>query len=182
MLSLHCSKTSLQVPAIVAWVCLTYAGQKWTLFFPEEVHRIRTTVAVGPVSYAVKGVKWSRTLDEYFDANRPKHHYLIVELSVTNNTNDERTIPFLTLEDRAGEYHQECHALAGSIDWRVMGRILPPHNIADGPVVFDVPPSKGPFRLRVYGGDLETESTALFEIPAERPSPPSMPSVLGKNF
>ena len=52
-----------------------------------------------------------------------------------------------------------------------------PANGSDGgQIVFDVPPDKGPYKIRISsGGDIEKEITALVEVPDENAAPSTAP-------
>ena len=130
----------------------------------ERVHQMGDLATVGPVIYNVLETEWRAGLGETFQQKIPKNKYLLVRLTITNSGNKDVAIPLLSLEDQAGNSHMEVSEVEGLSGWLGLLRVVEPAGTLQGVIVFDVP--VGDYRLRVTdGGELESEKTALVEIP-----------------
>ena len=136
----------------------------------ESVHRMGELTTVGPVVYNVLETEWRTELGASIDQRIPTHKFLMIRLSVTNSGNKDVAIPLLSLVDQEDNAHLEVSEIENLSGWLGLLRILEPAATINGRIVFDVP--VGDYRLRVTdGGELESERTALVEIPLSFGSP-----------
>ena len=143
------------------------------------VHKMGELTTVGPVIYNVLETEWRNQIGDSIQQTIPDSKYLLVRLTITNSGNQEVAVPLLNLEDEQGNSHMELSEIKGVANWLGLLRIVQPASTLQGVIAFDVP--AGDYKLRVTdGGDLESEKTALIEIPlslsgpqtVEPPSPP----------
>jgi hypothetical protein len=121
-------------------------------------------VNVGKLVYMVVDSQWRDVLESPDGALAPKHRYLLLNITVTNNGDEESGVPLLHLVDSAGTETIEESKGDGVPQWLGYLRILRPGETKSGYILFDVVP--GNHRLRVgTGGDPEKEVTASIEIP-----------------
>ncbi len=149
----------------------------------EPVHKMGELTTVGPLTYNVLETQWAAQIGNSIDAQIPEHRFLIIRLSISNAGQQQVAVPLLTLEDEEGHSFMEVSKVEGLSNWLGLLRILEPAGMLEGVIVFDVPPSD--YRLRVTdGGDLESERTALIEIPLTLAPPPPVepPSPGGQSF
>ncbi len=145
------------------------------------VHQMGELTTVGPVVYNVLETEWHTQIGGPVDAMLPEEKFLLVRLTITNSGNQQVAVPLLSVEDHAGESHLELSEVRGVPGWLGPLRILEPASTLQGAIVFDVP--SGDYNLRVTDcGDLETEKTALIEMPLTITTPgrtdPSDPGAL----
>ena len=137
----------------------------------EPVHRMGELTTVGPLTYNVLETEWRAQLGDSIEAKIPENRFLLIRLSISNAGQQQVAVPLLTLEDEEGNSYMEVSEIEGLPNWLGLLRILEPAGMLEGVIVFDVPPSD--YRLRVTdGGDLESERTALIEIPLTLAPPP----------
>ena len=137
----------------------------------EPVHRMGELTAVGPVIYNVLETQWLGQLGFGATQALPNRRFLVVRLTMTNSGNSQVAIPLLSLEDAQGNSYMELSEVSGVAGWLGLLRVLEPAATLTGTIVFDVPSSD--YTLRVTdGGDLESEKTALIEIPLTLESAP----------
>jgi hypothetical protein len=128
------------------------------------VRQMGELTTVGPVVYNVLETEWRTELGAAADAMLPEDRFLVVRLTITNSGNQQVAVPLLSVEDPNGESHLELSEVKGVSGWLGPLRILEPASTLQGAIVFDVP--SGDYLLRVTDcGDLETEKTALIEMP-----------------
>jgi hypothetical protein len=137
---------------------------------PETVYRMGEPVTVGPLTYTVLETEWRTELGEGVEQKIPKHRFLLLRLSISNASKEAAAAPLLNLEDAEGRPHRELTDVRAAAGWLGLLRLVAPGASLSGTIVFDVPPAE--YRLRVAsGGDLESERTALIEIPLTLASP-----------
>ncbi len=136
----------------------------------ETVYPMGTLATVGPLNYNVLETEWLTQIGDSLNPRVPKHKFLLIRLTISNSGNQQVAVPLLHLEDAQGNRHLEVSDAAGVSNWLGLLRILEPGPTMQGVIVFDVPASS--YRLRVTdGGDLESERTALVEIPLTLTAP-----------
>jgi hypothetical protein len=145
----------------VAALLVAGCGQKKQA---ETIYRMGEPVTVGPLTYTVLETEWRTELGEGIQQRIPKHRFLLLRLSISNASKEAAAAPLLSLEDAAGQSHRELAEVQGVANWLGLLRLVAPGSSLGGTIVFDVPPAE--YRLRVAsGGDLESERTALIEVP-----------------
>lgn len=143
---------------------------------PEKTYPAGSTVELGPLSYSIGATEWQSSLDGERGPRVPQGRFLIVTVSVTNKKSDETTMPLLSAVDASGEQHLELDNGEGLANWLGLFRNVPANGNEGGQIVFDVPPDKGPYKIRISsGGDIEKEITALVEVPDENAAPSTAP-------
>jgi hypothetical protein len=131
---------------------------------PDRVHRMGELATVGPVIYNVLETEWRAGIGESLQQKVPEEKFLLIRLTATNSSDRDVAIPLLTLENEAGDSFLEESEIEGLPSWLGLLRIVQPAGTLQGQIVFDVP--VGDYKLRVTdGGELESERTALVEIP-----------------
>ena len=119
---------------------------------------------VGKLTYTVVETEWKESLDGSLGQRLPKHRFLIVNLSIGNGGEAELGVPFLTLIDAKGVEFREEDKADGVASWLGYLRRVAPSETLSGRILFDVPP--GGYKLRISsGGDAETETTAVVDLP-----------------
>ena len=142
----------------------------------ERVHRMGELATVGPVIYSVLETEWRAGLGEAIEQKIPENKYLLVRMTITNSGDRDVAIPLLTLEDPAGNSHLEVSDVENLPGWLGLLRIVQPTGTLEGQAVFDV--SVGDYMLRVTdGGELESERTALVEIPLSFGAPDPLQNI-----
>lgn len=138
----------------------------------ETAYRMGEPVTVGPLTYTVLETEWRTELGEGIEQRIPQHRFLVLRLSIANASKEPAAVPLLSLEDHAGKTHMELSEVPAVPRWLGLLRLVDPGASMHGAIVFDVPPAE--YRLRVAsGGDLETERTALIQIPLSFDAPAS---------
>jgi hypothetical protein len=143
---------------------------------PEKTYPAGSTVELGPLSYSIGATEWQSSLDGERGPRVPSGRFLIVTVSVTNKKSDESTMPLLSALDSSGQPYLELDSGEGLANWLGLFRNIPANGNEGGQIVFDVPPDKGPYKIRISsGGDIEKELTALVEVPDENAAPSTAP-------
>jgi len=125
-----------------------------------------TPLAVGPLTYTVLETEWRDALDAPQGQRTPKNRFLLVHVSILNNSAEEKAAPLLQLVDAKGGTHPEIAEGEGVPDWLGYLRMLQPRESRFGRLLFDVP--QAAYKLRVSsGGDPESEQTALVDLPLQ---------------
>lgn len=156
----------LRVLAAVA-LLVAGCGQKKRA---ETLYRMGEPVTVGALTYTVLETEWRTELGEGIQQKIPRHRFLLLRLSIRNDSKEAAAAPLLSLEDAAGRSHRELADVQAVSNWLGLLRLVTPGAQLSGTIVFDVPPAD--YRLRVAsGGDLETERTALIQVPLTLGSP-----------
>jgi hypothetical protein len=145
-------------------------------FRSEKTYPAGSTVEVGSLSYSVTHTEWANSLDAERGPRVPTNKFVVLTLSVTNKNSEAVTLPLLSLVDPSGQQYLESDNGEGLSNWLGLFRNIDANGSEGGQIVFDVPPAKGPYKLRVSsGGDVDKEVTALVEVPDEKSSPSSGP-------
>jgi len=140
-----------------------------------KVYEMGNAAVVGPLSYVVQGTEWRDLLDADTGQRVPSSRFLLVNISVTNKSAGEVSIPLLALVDAQGKEYPELDKGDGVPQWLGLLRSVQPSQVDSGILLFDVPP--GSYRLRISGGgDVEHESTALVNLPFTVDSVPAKPA------
>lgn len=120
---------------------------------------------VGPLTYNVQESAWRSQLG---DVNRPRHaeqRFLLVSLSIQNNSNSEVTIPPFVVKTASGQEFTELSNGEGVDRWLGLIRTIKPKQFMDGVVLFDV--ALATYRLKLTeSGDNDQERVAFVPIPA----------------
>jgi hypothetical protein len=121
-------------------------------------------VNVGSLTYNVIETSWTSQLGSVPMARLPERNFLLVHLSVTNGGGQSVSIPFLVVENAAGERFQESENGQGVDGWLGMFRDVKPAETEQGWILFDVPTNS--YRLLlVDGGEAGTEHSAFVALP-----------------
>lgn len=131
---------------------------------------------VGPVIYNVLETEWRTEIGESIQQKIPTNKFLLIRVTITNSGNEDVAVPLLSLQDPQGQEFLEYSEVENLPNWLGLLRIIQPAATLQGLIVFDVPVSD--YKLRVTdGGDLESEETALVDIPLSfgAPDPIQMP-------
>ena len=149
------------IAAVVATLLLASCS---TVTPAERVHQMGELTTVGPVIYNVLETEWRAGIGEDISQRIPEHRYLLIRMTITNSGDRDVAIPLLTIEDHEGNVYLEESSMEGLSNWLGLLRVVQPAATLQGQAVFDVP--VGDYMLRVTdGGELESERTALVEIP-----------------
>lgn len=128
-------------------------------------------VTVGALTYTVVDSQWAESLNGATGQRLPKNRFLMLDLSVTNNSGVEVGVPLLSLVDAGGKEYREEDKGDGLAQWFGLLRTVQPSQTEHGRVLFDVP--QAGYKLRLSsGGDVEKESTTFVEIPLRVEAPP----------
>ena len=121
-------------------------------------------VPVGQMTYNVIESTWRTQLGELFKTRTPAQRFLLINVSVTNGTGKDVSIPLLTLEGNNGQTYREIADGEGVDNWFGLLRTISPGQTQQGNVVFDVPLTS--YKLRVPDiNDTGFESYASVQIP-----------------
>ncbi len=119
---------------------------------------------IGQLTYTVVETEWKESLDGSLGHRLPKNRFLLVNVSIANNGEAEAGVPLLTLIDANGVEFREEDKADGVASWLGYLRRVAPSETLSGRILFDVPP--GGYKLRISsGGDAETETTAVVDLP-----------------
>lgn len=133
---------------------------------PERVGAMGTPLAVGQLTYTALETEWRDVIDAPQGQRVPKNRFLLVHVTVTNASSEQKAAPLLQLLDAKGTVHPEIAEGDGVPDWMGYLRLLQPKENRFGRLLFDVP--QGAYKLRVSsGGDPENEQTALIDLPLQ---------------
>lgn len=129
---------------------------------------------IGSLTYNVLETEWKQSLDGTMGARAPQHRFLLVNLSITNTSEKEVGVPFLTLINAKGVEFRELDKGEGVASWLGVLRRVGPDAPLHGKILFDAPP--GGYKLRISsGGAAENETTALVALPFRADPPPVRP-------
>ena len=152
--------------AALAAACLTLGSgcspRKTGTSTPD--FKLGERVGVGSLTFNVIESSWASQLGAVPIARLPERSFLLVHLSVTNGGGQSVSIPFLSVENAAGERFQESESGQGVDDWLGMLREVKPAETEQGWILFDVPTNS--YRLQlVDGGEGTTEHSAYVALP-----------------
>lgn len=166
--------TLLPAAASLAAASLLLAGCGGTK--PDTVHAMGAPVVAGDLSYTVYHTEWRDELQTDSGPRKPRHRFLLVTVSITNNGPEDTTAPLLAVIDKNGNESLELDKGEGVPQWLGLLRRIRSTQTETGTLLFDVPP--GDYTLRVSsGGDVETEKTALVRLPYREEAPAGSPAV-----
>jgi hypothetical protein len=128
-------------------------------------------VQVGPITYVALETQWKTQLKEGVGSAVPNNRFLMIRMSLTNSGGANQAVPLMVLVDAKGETHPEVTEGTEEVpQWLGLLRNLAPAQTEQGNIVFDVP--MGAYKLKVSdGGDIQTERTALIDIPLTMEAP-----------
>lgn len=136
-----------------------------------RVYQMGSPAAVGALTYTVLDTEWKESLDGSLGAKLPEHRFLVVNVSITNGSGGDINVPLLALVDAQGKEYREMDKGEGVAQWLGLLRPVPPAQTLNGHLLFDVP--LGGYKLRISsGGDAESETTALVDLPLHVEAPP----------
>ncbi len=159
----------LAIPALLLASCASVT-------VPDRVFRMGELTTVGPIIYNVLETEWKTEIGESLQQKIPNEKFLMIRMTITNSGNRDVAVPLLSLENPDGQEYLEYSEVENLPNWLGLLRIIQPAATLQGVIVFDVPVSD--YQLRVTdGGDLESEKTALVDIPLSfgAPDPIQMP-------
>jgi hypothetical protein len=111
---------------------------------------------IGPFIYQAYDTAWPLQLGE----RTPKDRFFIVHVTVTNSGGGNVNIPTLEVIDDQNRSYPELGDGTGVEKWLGLSRSIQPAEMAQGSVVFDVPPKH--YRLRVAD---ESDNFMYIDIP-----------------
>lgn len=136
-----------------------------------RVYQMGSPAVVGALTYTVLDTEWKESLEGSLGAKLPEHRFLVVNVSITNGSGGDINVPLLALVDSAGKEYREMDKGEGVAQWLGLLRPVPPAQTLNGHLLFDVP--LGGYKLRISsGGDAESETTALVDLPLRVETPP----------
>jgi hypothetical protein len=104
-------------------------------------------VRVGQMTYSVIESAWRSQLGQLFKIRTPEQRFLLINVSVTNGTGKDVSIPLLTLEGNNGKTFREIPDGEGVDNWFGLLRTISPGQTQQGNILFDVPLTS--YKLRV---------------------------------
>ena len=128
------------------------------------VHAMGNPVLVGPLTYTIVETDWRDTLDGSSGPILPQNRFLLINITIHNKGAREVGVPLLTLIDASGKEYRELNKGEGVPQWLGLLRTVQSTETESGRVAFDVP--QGSYKVRVSsGGDVESETSALIDLP-----------------
>jgi hypothetical protein len=116
---------------------------------------------VGPLVYNVVDSQITPSLgDDPANLRTPQNRFVIVEVSVSNSSNQDVSIPAMTLVDDSGQTFPELADGRGVNKWLGVIRKVAPAETEEGNVLFDAPARH--YRLRLTG---EGEPEISIDLP-----------------
>jgi hypothetical protein len=107
-------------------------------------------VVLGPLTYTVIDSAWKTQLGDLLKLRLPQQRFLLLQLSVTNNSASEVSIPLLQLENYNGQSYVESDSGEGIDNWFGLLRTIRPKETEQGQILFDAPLAS--YLLRVTDG------------------------------
>ncbi|HEY3440831.1 MAG TPA: DUF4352 domain-containing protein [Paludibaculum sp.] len=162
---------------LVALSLIVFTGCSANKSDSGKTHQMGADAKVGALTYNVVETEWKDTLDGAMGPRTPKHRFLLVNLTVTNQGEQAVAIPLLNLIDAKGVEYREEDRGEGVSSWLGILRQAMHEEPLSGRILFDVPP--GGYELRISsGGAAETETTAVVHLPfgADAPVKPLDPA------
>ncbi|MGJ5820636.1 DUF4352 domain-containing protein [Paludibaculum fermentans] len=136
-----------------------------------RVYQMGSPAVAGPLTYTVLDTEWKESLEGSLGAQLPEHRFLVVNVSIMNGSGGDINVPLLALIDAEGKEYREKDKGEGVNQWLGILRPIPPAQTLNGHILFDVP--LGGYKLRISsGGDAESETTALVDLPLHVEAPP----------
>jgi hypothetical protein len=129
----------------------------------RKLFQLGERVEVGGLVFNILESKWLVQLGEVPDFRTPKHKFLTVRLSITNQGGGAAGCPFLSILNSKDEKFTELDDAKLLDGWLGLLRILKPGESEIGWIVFDAPPSS--YILQLSDGKIEEEKIAYVELP-----------------
>jgi hypothetical protein len=107
-------------------------------------------VVLGPLTYTVIDSSWKTQLGDLLKLRLPRQRFLLLQVSVSNNSASEVSIPLLQLENYNGQSYVESDSGEGIDHWFGLLRTIRPKETEQGQILFDAPLAS--YRLRVTDG------------------------------
>jgi hypothetical protein len=117
----------------------------------------------GTFVYVALETNWSSQLGFMPNVRVPKHHYLAVRISITNQGGQQAGSPLLSLVDDNDKQYPEVDDAKELEGWFGLVRMIAPAATEFGWVLFDVPPNT--YALKVTDGNVENEKVAYIDLP-----------------
>ena len=156
--------SSLIMTGLVVLMTIPLGCRRGQQAGPGEVFSMGSQVRVGSLTYQVIDADWRDSLDTATGPRQPKNRYLMLNVTVTNNGNEDAGVPLMALIDSKGTENLEERKGDGVPQWLGYLRVLAPGTSQSGYVLFDAPAES--YKMRVSsGGEPDKEQTALIEIP-----------------
>ncbi len=129
--------------------------------------RMGEKVHLGAVTYDVLEAQWKPALGDGTTGRPPKHRYLFIRLSITNNGTTAISIPGLRLKGSGGtEYSEVSEGLGDVKDWLGLLRTIEPSLTTQGYIVFDAPMAS--YSLQITdAGEPGQEKSGQVQIPVQ---------------
>lgn len=122
-------------------------------------------VNAGPIIYNVVEKVWKSQLGDGAEARIPQNRFLLINISATNSSGSEVSVPLLQLEGSDGKVYPELENGTGVDGWFGVLRTIEPAQTQQGRLLFDVP--LGSYRLKLSDGDSESARSYYVRIPLE---------------
>jgi len=107
-------------------------------------------VVLGPLTYTVIDSASKTQLGDLLKLRLPQQRFLLLQLSVSNNSASEVSIPLLQLENYNEQSYTESDSGEGIDKWFGLLRTIRPKETEQGQILFDAPLAS--YRLRVTDG------------------------------
>lgn len=171
MLFTKCFSTSPRWVGLLSLAVILSAGCSRGTGDSGKRYMMGEAAKVGPLTYSVIESEWKETLDGAMGQRLPQHRFLLVNLSIANHGESEVSVPLLTLVGEKDAEFRELDNAEGVSPWLGYLRRVAPSETLNGKILFDVPP--GGYKLRISsGGQADTETTAVVELPYRADAPP----------
>jgi len=149
---------------LVALSLILFAGCSTNKSDSGKSYQMGADAKVGALTYNVVETEWADTLEGSMGPRIPQHRFLLVNLSVTNQSEQPVAVPLLNLIDAKGVEYRELDRGEGVAAWLGILRQAMHEEPLTGKILFDVP--RGGYDLRISsGGAAENETTAIVRIP-----------------
>ena len=156
-------------------LCLTILGSCSQPAALQSTFHMGEKVQVGALIYTVLSADWHADFGDGSEKRAAKDRFLIIHLSITNSGGTQVGSPFTQVIDAQGKEYGEIQDAKNLPQWLGLMRLLTPASTESGRIVFDVP--RGNYKLKVSDGGIESEKTAMIEIPIELNSATASPAM-----
>jgi hypothetical protein len=96
-------------------------------------------VVLRPLTYTVIDSSWKTQLGDLLKLRLPQQRFLLLQVSVNNNSASEISIPLLQLENYNGQSYLESDNGEGIDHWFGLLRTIRPKETEQGQILFDAP-------------------------------------------
>ncbi|MBX9601748.1 MAG: DUF4352 domain-containing protein [Bryobacteraceae bacterium] len=132
---------------------------------PQAEFQMGERFSLGPLTYNVQESAWRSQLGDAGRSRHPEQRFLLVTVSIQNNSNSEVTIPPFVVRTAAGQEFTELSNGEGVDHWLGLIRTIKPKQFMDGVILFDV--ALASYKLKLtHSSDTEQERVAFVPIPA----------------